>query len=290
MEPLFFQALINGLLLGGVYAAYSMGFCLVFGVMGVVNLAHGELIMLGAFTGYWCFALLGVDPYLSAPVACVLLFGFGYLVQKYVINRVIDQPHIMSYLLTFGIHLIIANVALSLWSHDYRSVATTYSGSGLRVWGVNIPWARMVTFWVALLATGVLWFFLAGTETGRAIRATAMDKEMARLMGVDVRETYAITFGIGAAVTGLAGACISPFVVIFPEMGLEYTITAFCVVVLGGMGYMPGALLGGLFLGVAQSMTATYLSAGMSVAITFVILFLMLVFRPTGIVGKGSVA
>ncbi len=289
MELLFLQALINGLLLGGVYAAYSGGFCLIFGVMGVVNLAHGELIMLGAFTSYWGFTLLSIDPYLSAPIAGLLLFGFGYLVQKYVINRVIEQPHIMSYLLTFGIHLIIANVALSLWTHDYRSITTSYSGAGLRVGGLTVPWARMITFGVALVATGLLWFVLRSTETGRAIRATAMDKEMARLMGVDVRETYAITFGIGAAVTGLAGACISPFVVVFPEMGLEYTITAFCVVVLGGMGYMPGALLGGLFLGVAQSMTATFLSAGMSVAITFVILFFMLVFRPTGIVGKGSV-
>ena len=131
---------------------------------------------------------------------------------------------------------------------------------------------------------------MSRTETGRAIRATSMDKEVARIMGVNIREIYAITFGIGAAISGLAGTLICPFVIIFPEMGLNYTITAFCVVVLGGMGYMPGALWGGIILGLAQSLTATYLSAGISVAITFLILFAMLIFRPSGIVGKGIVA
>jgi branched-chain amino acid transport system permease protein len=287
METVFIQAVINGLLLGGVYAAYSAGFSLIFGVMGVVNLAHGELIMLGAFTSYWMFECFHVDPYLSLPLATVLLFVFGYLIQKYVINRVIDQPHIMSYILTFGIHLIVANLALKMWSHDFRSITTSYSGANAAFWGLNIPYARLITFFLAGMVIAGLWFFLDRTETGRAIRATAMDKDVARLMGVDVREIYAVTFGIGAGITGLAGASISPFVIIFPEMGLNYTIVAFCVVVLGGMGYMPGALWGGAILGVAQSLAATYLSAGISVAITFLMLFVMLIVRPAGIVGKG---
>lgn len=289
MDTIFIQAVINGLLLGGVYAVYSAGFSLIFGVMGVVNLAHGELIMLGAFTSYWMFQILHVDPYVSAPLSAVVLFGLGYVIQKYIINRVIDLPHIMSYILTFGIHLILANVAIKLWTHDFRSITTSYSGANWAIMGLNIPYARMVTFFLALIVIAGLWFFMNRTETGRAIRATSMDKDVARLMGVNVREIYAITFGIGAAVTGLAGASISPFVIIFPEMGLEYTIVAFCVVVLGGMGYLPGALWGGFILGVLQSLSATYVSAGVSVAITFVILFFMLVFRPTGIVGKGMV-
>ncbi len=287
MDAIFLQAVINGLMLGGVYAAYSAGFSLIFGVMGVVNLAHGELIMLGAFTSYWMFQILGLDPYLSAPFAAAGLFVLGYLIQKYIINRVIDLPHIMSYILTFGIHLMIANIAIKFWTHDFRSITTTYSGANLAIAGVNIPFARMTTFLLAVVVIAGLWLFMNRSETGRAIRATAMDKDVARLMGVNIREIFAITFGLGAAVTGLAGAAISPFVIIFPEMGLEYTIVAFCVVVLGGMGYMPGALYGGLILGVAQSLAATYLSAGISVAATFLILFFMLVFRPTGIVGKG---
>ncbi len=289
MDTIFIQAVINGLLLGGVYAVYSAGFSLIFGVMGVVNLAHGELIMLGAFTSYWMFQILHMDPYVSAPFSAAILFGVGYVIQKYIINRVIDLPHIMSYILTFGIHLILANVAIKLWTHDFRSITTSYSGANLAVLGLNIPYARMVTFFLALFVIAGLWAFMSRTETGRAIRATSMDKDVARLMGVNIREIYAITFGVGAAVTGLAGASISPFVIIFPEMGLEYTIVAFCVVVLGGMGYLPGALWGGFILGVLQSLAATYLSAGISVAITFLILFLMLVFRPAGIVGKGMV-
>jgi len=290
MDTVLLQAIINGLLLGGVYAAYSAGFSLIFGVMGVVNLAHGELIMLGAFTSYWMFVYLNMDPYVTTPFAMVFLFVFGYLLQKYIINRVIEQPHIMSYILTFGIHLMVANLALKFWTHDFRSITTTYSGMNAAFWGLHVPYSRLITFCLALIIIAALWFFLARTETGRAIRATSMDKEVARLMGVNIREIYAITFGIGAAITGLAGASISPFVIIFPEMGLAYTIIAFCVVVLGGMGYMPGALWGGLILGVAQSLTATYLSAGISVAITFLILFFMLIFRPSGIVGKGLAA
>jgi branched-chain amino acid transport system permease protein len=290
MDTVLLQAIINGLLLGGVYAAYSAGFSLIFGVMGVVNLAHGELIMLGAFTSYWMFEYFGMDPYYSLPFAMVFLFAFGYLIQKYIINRVIEMPHIMSYILTFGIHLMVANIALKLWTHDFRSITTSYSGANAALLGLIIPYSRLVTFFLALLIISGLWFFLSRTETGRAIRATSLDKEVARLMGVNIREIYAITFGVGAAITGLAGASISSFEIISPEMGLQYTIIAFCVVVLGGMGYMPGALWGGMILGVAQSLAVTYLSAGISVAVTFLLLFVMLIVRPTGIVGKGLVA
>lgn len=290
MEQVLLQAIINGILLGGVYAAYSAGFSLIFGVMGVVNLAHGELIMLGAFTSYWMFVYFQMDPYFSLPFATVLLFLVGYVMQKFILNRVIEQTHIMSYILTFGIHLIISNAALKLWTHDFRSITTSYSGANAAFWGINVPYARLITFAIALCVICGLWLFLSRTETGRAIRATSMDKEVARLMGVNIREIYAITFGLGAAVTGLAGASLSPFVIIFPEMGLGYTIIAFCVVVLGGMGYMPGALWGGLILGLLQSLAATYLSAGISIAATFLILFFMLVFRPAGIVGKGQAA
>jgi len=290
MSTVFLQAVINGLLLGGVYAAYSAGFSLIFGVMGVVNLAHGELIMIGAFTSYWMFQLLNLDPYLSLPFAALFLFCFGYLIQKYIINRVIDLPPIMSYILTFGIHLVVANIAVKMFTHDFRSITTSYSGANAAIMGVTVPYARLATFCLALAVIAALWSFLNRTETGRAIRATAMDKDVARLMGVNVREIYALTFAIGAAITGLAGASMSPFVVIFPEMGLEYTIVAFCVVVLGGMGYIPGALWGGLILGVVQSLATTYLSAGISVATTFFLLFLMLVFRPAGIVGRGIIA
>jgi len=283
------QSIITGLLLGGIYAAYSAGFSLIFGVMGVVNIAHGELVMLGAFTSYWLYTLGHIDPFLSIPFSAVSLFILGYMIQRFIINRVVDAPPIMSYICTFGIHLIIANLALRFWTADYRSITTPYCGSNLECAGMVLPYARLATFGMAILMIGGLYFLLTKTDIGRAIQATAQDREMARLMGVKANHVYAITFGLGAAITGVSGSLVSTYFVIYPQMGLSYTVTAFCVVVLGGMGYIPGALLGGLILGVLESLTATFWDAGMSSALTFFVLFLMLIFRPAGIMGKGVV-
>jgi len=286
---LFLQSLINGILLGGIYAAYSAGFSLIFGVMGVVNLFHGEMVMLGAFITYFAFTLFHIDPFVTLPISIVLLFVFGYLVQKVIINRVVESPPMISYILTFGIHLIVAYSALWAWSADFRTVTTGYSGMNANVHGMIIPYARLVTFGIALFVVMGLYLFLYKSETGRAIRATAQDKETARLKGVNIHHIYAVTFGIGAAITGMAGSLMSTYFIIFPQMGLPYTILAFCIVVLGGMGYVPGALWGGLILGVIQSVTATYLNAGLSGALTFILLFVMLVVRPAGIAGKGII-
>lgn len=284
---IFLQAVVNGLLLGGVYAAYSAGFSLIFGVMGVVNLAHGEFVMLGAFTSYWLFTLAHVDPYVGVPVAFALLFLLGYALQHGIINRVIALPPIMTYILTFGIHLLITNIALKVWTHDFRPITTSYSGANLVVGDIYLPVARVIAFLLALMMIGGLWLFLNRTDMGRAIRATALDRDVARLMGVNIRQVYATTFAIGAGMTGVAGAAVSPFDIISPEMGMNYTLVAFCVVVLGGMGHVPGTLWGGTLLGVIQSLAVTFLNASVSVAVTFLLLFLALLFRPTGIAGKG---
>jgi len=286
---LFIQSLITGILLGGVYAAYSAGFSLIFGVMGVVNIFHGELVMLGAFVTYWMFTLLKIDPFLTIPFSLVSMFVFGFLVQRYVINRVVEAPPMISYILTFGIHLIIAYSALWVWTADFRTVTTSYSGFNADIGGIIIPYARLATFGLALIVVVGLYILLYKSDVGRAIQATAQDKEVARLMGVKVHRIYAITFGIGAAITGVAGSLIATYFIIYPQMGLPYTIIAFCVVVLGGMGYIPGALWGGLVLGVVQSLTATYLNSGLSGAFSFILLFVMLIVRPAGIVGKGIV-
>ena len=286
---LFLQALLNGILLGGIYAVFSAGFSLIFGVMGVVNLSHGDFLMLGAFTTYWLFSLMGIDPFITLPGAMVLLFLFGFLLQRLIINRVIGAPPIMSYLCTFGIHLATANIALRFWTADYRSVTTTYSGATADLFGLVIPWLRLITFGFALLIIVGLYVLLYKTDIGRAIRATGQDREMARLTGINVNKIYTMTFAVGAAITGMAGSLISNYFVIYPQMGLSYTIIAFCVVVLGGMGYVPGALWGGLILGVIESLTATYLTAGLSIAVTFFILFLMLILKPAGILNRGTV-
>ncbi len=286
---LFLQALVNGLLMGGVYAAYSSGFSLIFGVMNIVNIFHGELIMIGAFTTYWLFTLYNIDPFLTLPLSMVSAGVLGYVVQRFLINKVVEGPPMTSYICTFGVHLILANCALLLWSADFRTVTTSYSGTGFSVGPLTIPIARLVTFVVAIITTGGVYLFLEKARYGKAIRAASQDKEMARLLGINIKAVYAMTFAIGAAITGLAGGLLSTYFVIYPQMGLPYTITAFCVIVLGGMGYIPGAFIGGVLLGVIQSLTATYLNSGLSIAITFILLFIILVWKPRGIMGKGIV-
>jgi len=287
MWQLLLQAVVNGVLLGGIYAVYAAGFSLIFGVMKVINVAHGEFVMLGAFVTYWLFALGHVDPFLAVPVAMAVLFGLGYLLQRLLINRVLSAPPLMSLLLTFGISLIIANSASAAWTTDFRMITTSYAGSNFAVGGVVFPIARLVTFSIALLVVVLLYVFLQRTEAGRAIRATAQDRDMARLMGVDSRRIFALTFAVGAAITGMAGALVTAYFPVFPNMGGTYTMFAFCVVVLGGMGYVPGALWGGLALGIIQSLSGTFLSAGISFVITFLVLYGMLVIRPTGLTGRG---
>ncbi|MBM4333911.1 MAG: branched-chain amino acid ABC transporter permease [Deltaproteobacteria bacterium] len=286
---LFCQSLVNGLLLGGIYAACSAGFALAFGVMGVVNLSHGDFVMLGAFITYWLFVLAGMDPFLTLPFTLLFLFIIGFFMQKLAINRLVGSPPIMSYLLTFGLHLVIANLALRTWTADFRTVQTSYSGLTIIFAGLVLPYSRLATFALAMIVIGGLYLLLYRTETGRAIRATAQDREMAQLMGIKIFKIYTLTFALAAAITGLAGSLISSTFVIHPQMGLPFTITAFCVVVLGGMGYVPGTLWGGIILGVVESLATTYLTAGISLSLTFFLLLLMLIFRPGGILGKGIV-
>lgn len=289
MSALVIQSLINGVLMGGIYALYSAGFSLIFGVMGVVNIAHGDLLMLGAFLTYWMFVGLGLDPFVTLPFSLLGLFVLGYLMQRLAIHRVVGAPPIMSYILTFGMHLMISNLALVAWTADPRTVTTAYSGAHLAIAGLTVPWVKLITFLISLAVVGALYLLLHHSQMGRAIQATSQDREMARLSGIKVDRVYALTFGLGAAITGLAGSLVVAFRDVDPGMGLPYTIIAFCVVVLGGMGYIPGALVGGLILGVTGSVCTLLFTPGWSVAITFFLLYLMLLLRPAGIMGKGIV-
>jgi branched-chain amino acid transport system permease protein len=224
---LFAQSLINGILLGGIYAACAAGFSLAFGVMRVVNLSHGDFVMLGAFTTYWLFVLAGIDPFLTLPITLVTLYFLGFFLQRIAINRLIGMPPILSYLLTFGIHLVLSNAALRVWTADYRSVKTAYTGLNLTLWGVVIPYSRMATFALAMGLIVGLHLLLYRTEIGRAVRATAQDREMARLVGVRIYRVYTFSFALAAGITGLAGSLISQTFIIYPQMGLPFTITAF---------------------------------------------------------------
>jgi branched-chain amino acid transport system permease protein len=281
------QTLINGILQGGVYAAAAVGLSLIFGVSGILNAAHGELIMLGAFATYWLVTLYHVDALLTLPISFVLLGALGYALQYFVLNRTLGRPLLLSLLVTFGISLILVNVALRLWSADHRMLRIPYFEHSLLVGPFVIPLSRVVACLVGVgMVAGLSWL-LASTRLGRMIRATAQDWEMARLVGVNPRRVYAVTFGLGAGVSGVAGSLVAFYTPVEPNMGLTYTLFAFAVVVLGGLGYTAGVVWGGLALGVAQALTETYLEAGLSLLVAFVLLYLVLRFMPAGIIGKG---
>ena len=284
------QAVINGLLLGGIYAVVALGFSLVWGVMNVINVSHGAFVMLGAFATYWLFVLFGLDPFVGAPLAMVALFVVGYAIQKYVINLVVRAPIYMTLILTFGLDLLIVNLGLIAWSADFRSVNTAYAGQGLVLGPLVIPYARAGTLLVALLASAALFAFMDRTRTGNAIRATRMDIEAAEGVGVRIDRIYALTFAIGAALAGLAGGLISATLPITPIMGLTYTGKAFVVTALGGLGNMGGALIGGIVLGLAETLGATLFGPGYQDAIGYVLLVLILVVRPAGLLGRAYYA
>jgi branched-chain amino acid transport system permease protein len=281
------QTLINGILQGGVYAAAAVGLSLIFGVSGILNAAHGELIMLGAFATYWLVTLYHVDALLTLPISFVLLGALGYALQYFVLNRTLGRPLLLSLLVTFGISLILVNVALRLWSADHRMLRIPYFEHSLLVGPFVIPLSRVVACLVGVgMVAGLSWL-LASTRLGRMIRATAQDWEMARLVGVRPRTVYAMTFGLGAGISGVAGSLVALYAPVEPNMGLTYTLFAFAVVVLGGLGYTTGVVWGGLTLGVAQALTETYLEAGLSLLVAFSLLYLILRFMPAGIMGKG---
>ncbi|MBI4483642.1 MAG: branched-chain amino acid ABC transporter permease [Acidobacteria bacterium] len=283
------QTILNGILQGGVYAAAAVGLSLIFGVSGILNAAHGELVMLGAFGTYWLFKLYRVDPLLTLPISFALLFLLGYALQYLVLNRTLGSPLLVSLLVTFGISLILVNAALRVWSADYRMMTVPYLDRSLTLGPFIVPLSRLAAFAVGVGAVAGLYWLLQRTELGRMIRATAQDREMASLVGVNPRLVYALAFGLGSGISGVAGSLVAFYSPVEPNMGLTYTLFAFSVVVLGGMGYIPGVLWGGFALGIAQALTETYIETGLSLLVVFFLLYLVLQFMPAGILGKGRI-
>lgn len=280
------QILINGILLGGLYGLTALGFSLVWGITNIINLAHGVFIVIGAYITYWIFELTGIDPFITLPVSMFILFILGYITQSSIINLVIRAPIFMTLLLTFGIEIALTNIILLTWSADYRMVTPQYSGSGITIEGIAIPYIRIITFLIAIVLTVLLHLFLTKTKTGNAIRATGMDIIASRLNGVNVSRIYSITFGIGAALAGSAGSLISITHSFSPTIGGSLTLKSFVICVLGGLGSAGGALAGGVLLGLVESFGSVYLGSGFKDAISFAMLVIVLIISPKGILGK----
>jgi branched-chain amino acid transport system permease protein len=282
----FLQAAVSGVLVGGVYALIGIGLTLIFGVMGVINFAHGELVMVGMYISWLAFTKWQLDPLWSIALSAPLLFGLGALLQRTFIRRVLAAAPENQILLTIGIGLLLSNGAMLLFTSDYQLLSTSYSSASFQLGGVSIAQSLLYAFGITIVVSAGLYAFLLKTEAGRAIRATAQDRTAAMLMGVDVDRISMLAFGIGAALAGIAGSLIAPTYYIFPQVGHAFTLKSFVIVVMGGMGSIVGAMLGGVLIGLTESLAALYLASGLKECVVFVLFLLLLLFRPAGLFGK----
>jgi branched-chain amino acid transport system permease protein len=280
------QTLVNGLVLGGLYACIAVGFSLVWGVLNVINMMHGSFIVLGAYLAYFVFAVAGIHPFFAVPLVGGLMFAGGYLLQRGVINRVVDQPVLITLVLTFGLDMILYNAMVLGFSATPRRVALDMGV--LELGTMVLPVDRIAAMALALLLTSLLYYLLRSSRVGRAIVAVRMDREAAALMGIRVEHIYAVTFGIGAFMAGAAGCLIAIVYPFSPTMTGLFLGKAFVVCVVGGLGSVPGALVGGLVLGVIESYSGAWLGPQHAITVGFVLMILLLLTRPTGLMGKAG--
>lgn len=280
------QILANGLLLGGLYALMALGLALVWGVLNIVNLAHGALIMLGAYVSYFLFVGFGLDPFAALPLTMIAMFIIGYLLQRFLLNLIVRAPMFNTLLITFGLDVVITYLAQLLFSADFRTINPSYAGAHFTLGVVTIPLVRLLAFGLALVLTGLLALFLGRTRVGRAIRATSQNLDAARLYGVSTRSIYALTFALGAALAGAAGGLYGMVSQITPYIGAELTAKSFVIALIGGLDNPLGVIVGGLVLGLAEALGTLYIGPTFSNVISFGLLVLVLIVRPTGILGR----
>jgi len=284
------QNVIFGVLIGGLYALAAVGLSLVFGVLKMLNVAHGELIMLGGYVAFWLFTLLRVDPFLALVPSAVALFGVGLILYRVLFSRLIYAPDETrlknSILIGFGLSLVLQTLALVAWKADERAVTTAAAGAVLPIGGVVVPLLRLGALGVAFLALGGLHVFLHRTRLGTAIRATAEDVEGASIVGIPVPTMFLLAFGLGSALAGIAGTLVSMTDAISPDIGLSWTLKALIVVVLGGMGHIFGTLVAGVFLGVAESVSGFVLGNAYREIMGLVLFLLVLSLRPQGLFAR----
>jgi branched-chain amino acid transport system permease protein len=280
------QLLINGLLRGSIYALAAIGMTVIFGVMNIINFAHGALMMIAMYITYGLFVLLGVDPYLSLVISMPALFVFGGLIEKYLIHKSLDAPEINQFLITAGIMIFIENAMLFLFSPDFKATNVSYRGASISIGELIIGLNPLGAGLVAAALTGGLYLFFQKTDLGRALRAVAANKEAARLMGINLNYIYFVAFGIGSACVGAAGTIVSPMYYVFPQVGHLFLLLSFVIVILGGQGHVVGAFFGGLIIGVVESLCILVIPGSTKDAVVFAVFILVLLFKPSGLFGK----
>lgn len=285
-DPLLFAtSALNGLLLGGVYALIALGLTLIYGVLHIINFAHGSLLMLALYGVFFLVAATGINPYLALPILAVGFFALGYLLQRSVIAKASHGRDENVLLVTLGVSIIIENLALFFWKADTRSLDFPLSFETVDLGFTFVPMTSVIAFGGAVLVAVGLWLLIGFTDLGKAIRAVAKERQGAKLVGIDVDHMFAMSFGIGTAVLGAAACLMLPMFYVSPSVGHVFVLIAFTVVVLGGMGSFPGALVGGLIIGLTESLGSLYLGESLGQLGVFLIFIAVLLFRPTGLFG-----
>ena len=280
------QTLASGVLIGLIYALVAIGLTMIFGVMDIVNFAHGEFLMLGMYSTFWLFALYALDPLITLPLTVLMLFAFGVLLYKLVIVRIINAPMLSQIFTTFGIMILLRGVAQFFWKSDFRSIENSAVSGTVKLLGIQLGKPQLVAGIGAIVITGLIYYFLNKTRLGAALEATASDKEAARLMGIDSHKMFSLAWGIGAACAGAAGVLLATFFPIFPDVGANFILLAFVVVNLGGFGSVTGAFWAGILVGVIEVMGGLLLGPQYKTAIVLVLFLGVLMFRPQGLMGK----
>jgi len=288
LMSLLLQLLVNGLLLGGSYAIISIGLTLIFGVVRIVNFAHGEFLMVGMYVVWLCAQHLGLHPYASIPIVVLILFGLGALMQRNIIQPLLSADGHIQIFATVGVSTALLNLALILFGADIRKVDASFGTQPFSIGGITFVSGQLITFVVAIVVATALHLFLRHTYTGRAFRALAQNRVAAALMGVNVNAMYVLAFGMGTALVGLAAALMTVQYPAFPTVGSYFVLTAFVIVVLGGMGSLPGAVIGAMFIGLIDSFAGYYVGPDLKEVVYFLVFLSILSIRPTGLFGLGQ--
>jgi branched-chain amino acid transport system permease protein len=278
-------SLLNGLTTGALYALVALGLTLIYGVLHIINFAHGALLMVGLYAVYFLNAQFGIDPYVALLIVPPGMFVVGYALQRGIIGKASHGRDENTLLATLGLAVVIENLALFFFKSDTRLIDTPYSFQTVEFLGAFIPLAKVVAFFGALATAGLLWLIMARTDLGKAIRALAKERKGAALVGIDVDHVFAMSFGLGIACLGVAACLLLPTYYATPQVGHSFILIAFTVVVLGGMGSFVGALLGGLIIGVVEALCGLFMGESLGQIGIFVIFILVLLFRPTGLLG-----
>jgi branched-chain amino acid transport system permease protein len=285
-SEIILQTIISGLLMGCIYALVAVGLCLIWGLMEIVNFAHGEMLMLGMFTSFWMFTLYHIDPMLSLPICLVVLFLIGVATYFIVIKKILKAPFLAQILATFGLGIFLRYLAQFLWTPDFRMIKNPGLAGRISLGGIFVGLPELTASIITVISFALLYWFINKTEVGTALLATSEDREAAALMGINSDKMFALGWGIGAACLGVAGALMSNFYYIFPEVGFPFALIAYVAVALGGFGSIPGSFVAGIIIGLVEFLGGLFIAPAFKYTFVFIIYLLVVFIRPQGLWGR----